>query len=229
MSCNAWIFISLCGVNMEPMIWVIATRAVERLLVILVGALAVWVGYRLFMALPERREGESKLDLPGGVSIFMSRIGPGIFFALFGTGLIAYAATKPVSYQDDRGSLGETSKALAAADSAPANRMYSGLVAAQGGSGASGSPAPPTMDIAEVIRGLNIAQAQAETLTPNSLRLDATSALREAKLALMHMNWDANKWGDYDAFHAWVTEGFAADPVPPQVAAAAAVFRRGGD
>jgi hypothetical protein len=210
------------------MIWVIASRAVERLLVVLVGALAVWLGFRLFMSLPQRREGEGKLDLPGGVSVYVSRIGPGVFFALFGTGLIAYAATQPVSYRDDRGLLASEPAALAAnAEGAPGARAYSGMTA--GLAQTSGVSRPLGMDPAEVIRGLNLALDHAETLTPNSRRLDAAAALRQAKLAVMREVWDSGAWGAYEPFHRWVTEGFEAGPAPTGATAAAVFYRQRTD
>lgn len=213
---------------MEPMIWVIASRAVERLLVVLVGAMAVWLGFRLFMSLPQRREGEGKLDLPGGVSVYVSRIGPGVFFALFGTGLIAYAATQPVSYRDDRGLLASEPAALAATTEVPAGtRTYSGMT--PGFAQAPGGSRPAGLDPAEVIRGLNLALANADTLTPNTRRLDATAALRLAKLAVMREAWDTRSWGAYEPFHRWVTESFEADPPPADVAAAAAFYRQAAD
>jgi hypothetical protein len=210
------------------MIWVIASRAVERLLVVLVGALAVWLGFRLFMSLPQRREGEGKLDLPGGVSVYVSRIGPGVFFALFGTGLIAYAATQPVSYRDDRGLLASEPAALAATGDLPTGaRAYSGMT--PGFAQTPGTRRPVGLDPVDVVRGLNLALAHAETLTPSTRRLDATTALREAKLAVMRETWDSGAWGAYEPFHRWVTEGFEVDPPPASSAAAAAFYRQAGD
>src|SRR6266850_986040 len=77
---------------------VVLTRATERILVVLIGALAIYLGYSLFRQIsPARKganDGEAKIELPGGTSIFLTRIGPGVFFALFGAGLIVFSATK---------------------------------------------------------------------------------------------------------------------------------------
>ena len=80
---------------------VVLTRAAERMLLVLVGALAIYLGYSLFLRMPNaakgKQDGEGKIELPGGVSIFLTRVGPGIFFALFGIAVIGYSVTRPVS------------------------------------------------------------------------------------------------------------------------------------
>ena len=48
--------------------------------------------------MPSVNKAEGKLELPGGVSIFLTRIGPGVFFALFGCAIIGYSVTKPVEF-----------------------------------------------------------------------------------------------------------------------------------
>ena len=69
---------------MDPLILTIVTRSVERLLVVLAGALAIYLGCRLFIDMPKAERGSGKANLPGGISIFLSRVGPGVFFSLFG-------------------------------------------------------------------------------------------------------------------------------------------------
>ncbi|HEY7141970.1 MAG TPA: hypothetical protein VIE44_17885 [Methylomirabilota bacterium] len=66
---------------LEPQLIGIGARHLERLVIAPSGALAIWLGYRLFLSMPlaERRTG--KLPLSGGSSIFISRVGPGVLFA----------------------------------------------------------------------------------------------------------------------------------------------------
>lgn len=85
-------------------------RAVERFANVLIGALAIYLGYKLFMNLPERREekkGEMKLMLPGDISVYVSRVGPGVFFALFGTAvvLMSFVSTLQIDTQKGPASL----------------------------------------------------------------------------------------------------------------------------
>ena len=68
------------------------------MLLVLAGALAIYLGYRLFLAIPAADKSEGRISLPGGVSIFLTRIGPGVFFALFGCALIGYSVGQPIDF-----------------------------------------------------------------------------------------------------------------------------------
>ncbi|MCW8887030.1 MAG: hypothetical protein OQK12_17530, partial [Motiliproteus sp.] len=75
-------------------------RAAERLIALLIAAGSIYLGYQLFWSLKEfKQDGEGKLELPGGISIFVSRVGPGVFFALFGTAMVGFTVTQPLSVQ----------------------------------------------------------------------------------------------------------------------------------
>ena len=208
---------------MDAMLTVILTRAFERLLVVAVGALAIYIGYRLFVLMPLRKEGEGKLDLPGGVSIVLSRIGPGVFFALFGAGLIAYSAA-PVSFKLPQEMLEVARQANAATQYAE----YVGMTdQARAAAGASGVVAPDASVPREVVvETLNSIAENALTDLAGSQKLDADIAIREAKLALMREIWDETRWGDYAAFHRWVIVAAETGP-PPDGSALAAAFYRG--
>ena len=54
-------------------------RVIERVLAVVVGGMSVYLGYRLFIKLPEQMDSSGKVVLPGGISVFVSRIGPGVF------------------------------------------------------------------------------------------------------------------------------------------------------
>ena len=86
--------------NIESLDTLFLMRMVERLLGLLSGALCVVLGYRLFIMLPEKTDSSGKLVLPGGVSIWLSRVGPGIFFALFGAAIVAYSFASTVRVTD---------------------------------------------------------------------------------------------------------------------------------
>ena len=45
----------------------IVLNGIQHIITIVVGMAAVFLGYRLFIEMPRRREGDTKLDLPGGV------------------------------------------------------------------------------------------------------------------------------------------------------------------
>ena len=60
-------------------------RGIERLVIVLIGGMAIYLGYRLFLAVKAEAEGEAKISLPHDVTVMVSRVGPGVFFALFGS------------------------------------------------------------------------------------------------------------------------------------------------
>ncbi|MCC0028796.1 MAG: hypothetical protein H6891_00325 [Brucellaceae bacterium] len=205
----------------------IVLNGIQHIITIIVGMAAVYLGYRLFIEMPRRREGETKLDLPGGVSIMLSRIGPGIFFALFGAGMIVYSITKPIEITD-------IAEQVASADGATRSlrsRTLTGLGDTGAGGAADAATARPALPEASVERGrvieaLNGIATRAQQAVSGSTLLDVSVAVRESKLALMREVWQAD-WGDYGAFHRWTTEQFEQDPPPPGNEKAAAFYRLG--
>ena len=189
---------------------VILARAFERVALVLVGALAVFLGYKLFRHMPTVHRSEGKLELPGGVSIFLTRIGPGAFFALFGCLMIGYSVTRPVS--------------LTVPGSDEEVVYYSGI----GQSGTS-RPAPPEAALAglepEVAVGrLNslLAEARGSLSKPEAEEL--AQAVRAAKFALMLSHWKP-EWGDRATFERWVEESGGEDPPADLVPGATVVYR----
>jgi len=72
--------------ELEPLL---IGRIVERLLIVLVGGMCVYLGYRLFDR-AHQRQGE--LELKGQTSSLKLRdVAPGIYFALFGSLLLIVA------------------------------------------------------------------------------------------------------------------------------------------
>jgi hypothetical protein len=199
---------------MDPLLAVILTRAAERIIVVCAGILSIYVGYKLFALVPERREGTGKMTLPGGASFFLSKVGPGVFFALFGTGLIGYSATRPVSFAQPGFEIAQGEGGRA---------EYIGFKTGQGVVGGTSLPAGSAAR-EDVIGYLNAWFAAMPADTPRGDRLDRQIAVKEAKLAIMREVWDEASWGDYDAFHRWVTVAAGSGPPPAGSEAAAALF-----
>jgi hypothetical protein len=189
---------------------VVLSRAAERVLLVLVGALAVYLGYSLFRHMPNADRSEGKLELPGGVSIFLSRIGPGVFFVLFGCAIIGYSVTRPVSLNLPT----ELGKAI----------EFSGF--------GQGEARPPLVkDV--VIAGLEPEVAVArlngflESARENLSRPEVEEleeAVRAAKFALMLARWKP-EWGDRSAFERWARENGDRDPPDDLVPGATIVYR----
>lgn len=198
----------------------IVLNGIQHIIAILVGLTSVYLGYRLFLELPRRREGETKLDLPGGISILLSRVGPGIFFALFGVGMIIYSITKPLEIKD-------IAEQVATAEGATTIRRSRSLTGLSQNDEAIRRVAATAIDRATIIARLNRISARAVRTQTGSELQDTTIAVREAKLALMREEW-RTEWGDYAVFHVWVTEQFEQDPPPEGLEHVAAFYRQGG-
>jgi branched-subunit amino acid transport protein len=186
---------------------VILSRAAERILLVLVGALAVYLGYSLFRHMPSVNRAEGKLELPGGVSIFLSRIGPGVFFALFGCAVIGYSVTKPVE--------------LAVPDALGVIN-YSGLQAGR----------PPSfheiaidgLDPEITVARLNGFLATARLNMSQAETEEMVEAVRAAKFAVMLAHWKS-EWGDRTVFERWAKENGDRDPPDDLVPEATVVYR----
>jgi hypothetical protein len=77
---------------------ILLLRGVERIIAVLVGALAIYLGHNLFLAVPEQRDSEGKVVFSRGASVYLNRVGPGVFFALFGASVTALAIRESLHY-----------------------------------------------------------------------------------------------------------------------------------
>jgi hypothetical protein len=218
---------------MDDQTLVVILRGAERILVDLGGALAVYLGYQLFLRMPSRERGEGKFELPGGISIYVSRVGPGVFFSLFGAAILALSLVHGVSQDSTRSiaagtpAAGVTSGEVAAA--APGIVVQSTHYA-----GATGSapPVDPLQAEAErdavvlAIRNINRVPPALRAELPAAQRLDIEQAIAAMKLRLLKSVWDQDQWGDFVPFRQWVDQG-ESDPPPPAIARAVAVYQAG--
>ncbi len=194
---------------------------IQHIVTILVGMGSIYLGYRLFLQMPKRREGETKLDLPGGISILLSRVGPGTFFALFGAAMIVYSITKPLEVKD----IAENVVTADGGNSVRRDRSLTGLglaTAAETG----GETKNFTIPRSVIIGRLNRIRLEAEKTKTGSDLLDLQIAVREAKLSLLREAWQP-EWGDYDRFHRWVTERFGQGTAPEGLELAVQTYRQG--
>lgn len=70
-------------------------RGSERLLITISGALAIYLGYRLFRL--GIFESQSALVKTDSMQLKIAKVGPGIFFALFGTYLLLQVLSSPLA------------------------------------------------------------------------------------------------------------------------------------
>lgn len=209
---------------MDPVVATIVMRFVERFIVVAGGCLAIYCGYRLFLAMPSAERGSGKLELPGGVSIHVSRVGPGVFFSLFGAVILGLSYHYGVSV-DNGGFFGVTGPqqvqnptAMTVAANAPQRATFSGI------SGTANS-----RDLIAVkidIERLNRTATWLKPTLNDTQRSDIRRSLRAARVALMRENWSDAEWGDRAAFEAWLAAG---EPLPPpdEIANAVEDYRAG--
>jgi hypothetical protein len=209
----------------------ITLRSIERIVAVAIGGIAIYLGYRLFLAIPERTESQGRVLLPGGISIFITRIGPGAFFALFGAIVVAISFHQAIKYNENFSPVtqhkeflrtGPKSEQVQSDSSAGSSRSYTGF----------GS--------SEVVEDLQTARYQAQndikllnTTLPLLLRKDLNPQTRtdmelmipRLKLALIRATWGPD-WGDFPKFKEWVENG-ATEPAPKELSKPSALYLHG--
>lgn len=167
-------------------------RMAERILAVGIGGLSIYLGFRLFLTLPTETTSSGRFELPG-YKVVLSKAGPGIFFALFGTIVLAYSFLKAPSYSDEtanfRGAFGtESSQAISGAP----GMFESGQISDQ-----------RRHEIALSLQMLNcmgrVVTAAGRGIEPD----DVEEPVRNAKVALLESVWDREKWGDVEDFRQW--------------------------
>lgn len=184
---------------MDPQSLVIIFRMIERILGVLIGALLIYFGYRLFLSLGKRgREGGSgDFSFAGGNKIRLSKVGPGVFFALFGAGLIVFSLVRPVSLTTSRPvSKGPDSKepVVAASDF----KFVGAVSIPENDQDRERMRAETRQDVIALNRALDQANG--------SDHAGLQRAIARAKLALMEPLW-AEDWGDPENFRNWLDKG----------------------
>ncbi|HTB37213.1 MAG TPA: hypothetical protein VK777_09010 [Reyranella sp.] len=198
---------------MESLDALLLMRMVERLLGLLAGGLCIVLGYRLFVKLPEKTDSSGKVVLPGGVSIWLSRVGPGIFFALFGAAIVAYSFTSTVKVTNEQNSPSPRVSTGTTAETPAASRQE---IAAMSDRPTEQARREARQRQLMVLRGtlvdLNatIDRLGRDAASPERDRL--VVGLQMAKMLLLRGAWDA-AWGDPVRFQSWINSG-AVPPAP---------------
>ncbi|MBL8700323.1 MAG: hypothetical protein JNK67_18250 [Alphaproteobacteria bacterium] len=207
--------------DLDPTTLAIGLRQTERLLIVLGGILAVLLGYRLFMNLPMLERGAGKIQLPGGISIFLTRIGPGVFFALFGTGVLAYSLHQEINIS--AGAPAATVPGGGPQAAASDRLVYGGSSSAARAAADAEVRQAERNGVVGTIRVLRAIEGTVESTWQGQAKLSALIGLDDAKARLMRGVWDDRDWGPRDAFEAWRNAGMP-QPAPAAIARAADVF-----
>jgi len=196
----------------DPQSLTILVGAFQRILSILIGGMLIYFGYRLFLSLPGKRgrdSGSGEFSLGRSSMLKLSKVGPGVFFAVFGAGLIAYSFAKPMKVNIPGASTSAPTTPSAPTSPGPTN-AGTGAVATAGFSYVGAVSAPETdedrarmrtetqQDIIILNRTLDRANA--------SERPQLERAVVKAKVALMEPLW-ADDWGELKDFRDWLAKG----------------------
>jgi hypothetical protein len=198
---------------------VIALRMFERILAVVIGGLSVYFGYRLFLKIPVTTTASGSVRLPSDITVVLSRVGPGVFFALFGVSVIALSFYQHVQYDEKRVGHGEQSK------EAPEQHIQKGFNGAAPGivDTASDNRQDTRMMLRRDIAILNTLPGQLNpSLSPQDRNL-VLSAIRRIKFELMTPVWGSD-WGDQRKFEEWVRRA-PSEPIEPELKAAKAYFK----
>jgi hypothetical protein len=198
---------------MESLDALLLMRMVERLLGLLAGGLCIVLGYRLFVKLPEKTDSSGKVVLPGGVSIWLSRVGPGIFFALFGAAIVAYSFASAVKVTNEQTSPSPRASTGTTAETPATSRQE---IAAMSDRSAEPARREARQQQLMVLRGtlvdLNATIDRLGREAASSERDRLVVGLQMAKMLLLRGAWDA-AWGDPARFQSWINTG-AVPPAP---------------
>ena len=199
---------------------IIVLRSLERILGVLIGGGLAWLGFRLFLDVTAKADGSGKFVLPGGTAIHLTRVGPGVFFSLFGTAIVLISFLKPVEFSKTPAAgpaaIVPNAAAGAVASADAVTTSYSGAVSAT----------MPTASTRKELRGLRrntmaLLNRIESDLKPNldsEEKSDVSIAVPQIKLALMETMWDKD-WGDFPEFIKWVNSGRTEVPKDFQAAA----------
>jgi hypothetical protein len=190
-------------VSVDPLL----LRFLERLVSVVIGGLTIYLGYRLFLSLPDYRDAAGKFVLPLNTSVVVSRVGPGVFFALFGIVAVSISLFQPLEIDRENGRV-----------------HYAGNASTNGGDAKADGRALLRREIAI----LNTVPKHLNPNLSNSDRKDLEEGVRRVKLALMKPVWGEARdgFGDFSKFEEWAMAEEKSPP--PAMDEALLLYRYGG-
>ena len=194
----------------------ISVRLIERILVAVVGGLSLSFGYRLLQDKQNKKEhGEGQIRLPGGIAIDVRRVGAGVFFALFGSLVVAFAIYSSVSISVDTRTLpdGEEQESVSMTGVGEATAFNDDTQRTR---------------VTQDIEFLN--ETMPEILSAELSESDQAFAdldMQHLKLTLIRSIWDG-AWGDFNEFET-LAESNNLGSAPATMQVAVDYFRTGSE
>jgi hypothetical protein len=188
-------------------------RALERTLAVGVGALAIYLGYRLFLAVKATGEGSAEVKLPADVTVMLSRVGPGVFFALFGALVVGTSFAYPIRYSEAESRTADqvTLRTKEVSGIAPSAESSAGPGAETGTLRPASVPSGEALEaerlrVSRYIAFVNQTTSLLDPSLSDPQRQRARTEASAAKLHLMRQVW-APDWGEIESFQLWVEGG----------------------
>jgi hypothetical protein len=181
---------------MDAALIAVAMHGLERIVAVLLGGLAVFYGYKLFLTLPTKTESNGEIRLPG-MSVMLAKAGPGLFFVAFGALVIITSLFRPVAIKNGDIDYSGVAEKPPAAKPRPEPK---------------GKRAGTEQEIVRTqlaVQSLNC-MARLASVHAKTLGGDFQQSARESKLALLGLVWQADEWGSYSDFEQWATGRAAA-------------------
>jgi hypothetical protein len=157
-----------------------------------IGGLSIYLGYRLFLSMPQTTDAEGRFKLPWNTSIVLSRVGPGVFFALFGSLIVGSSFFRSIQYSD-----GAPVKNVN--PGAPLNSRFVGSTQSAEGND---TRHDARMLLQRDISILNSIPGQLDPKLEAHNRSSVEFAIHRTKLALMETVW--GDWGERGALKDWM-------------------------
>jgi hypothetical protein len=181
-------------------------RFLERLICVVIGGMTIYLGYRLFLSLPDYRDSAGKFVLPLNTSVVVARVGPGVFFALFGSVAVAISLLRPLQIEGEK-------------------RVYAGTAPTNSSDVKADARALLRRDMAV----LNTIPRHLSPDLSSSDRKDLSEGIRRVKLALMKPVWGETSegFGDFTEFEEWVVAEERNNP--PAMQGALSLYRYGAN
>jgi hypothetical protein len=185
--------------------------SIERTVATASGGLSIYLDYRPFQGGPSERT-QTSAHFTLGASIDLTKVGPGVFFALFGASVVALSLWRGISVGPINGAKGD---------------YYSGAQAESSNNNKTLAEQELSAARTQIAANRAILNSLSTILKPDlpaERRADIELAVPEIKLALMKSVWD-RRWGDPVLFAGWVSRG-ASGPPHAGLENAAAYYRQ---
>ncbi|NIT59507.1 MAG: hypothetical protein GWN00_25805 [Aliifodinibius sp.] len=199
-------------------------RGLERLIAVLIGAFCVYLGYKLFDKLPEKSDGSGKAVLPGGISIYLSRVGPGVFFALFGAVIIIYSIITQVTINDPMFATYASDQDSTGIHQITYFGNQEGIIDSTEIEKYRYDTRDYILKLNHLTTFLNKGISDKSAKFDEQLVTDINIMMPEIKHILMARVW-AEDWGDYKSFKRWVKNKNYSD-YPDAIKTAAEIFNK---